>query len=398
MLAVEQDHNVLAGELIISSEHLSPQTLVGDVFDRFSKAPALEAMALVDSDRPAGLITRSKLFFTLSHRFGYELHGKHPIISIADTTPLVVAEADLLDVVIERALARPQQDMYDEIVVIRADGSYLGLLSVKQLVIQQSNALTRSVLLKEMATARAQELERLNQVKSQFLANVTHELRSPVNAIIGLAELLRMAAADGSIDQIRERLSLMISTAANLRAVITNILNLSKLEAGKMEVTCQEVDLGPILAEIAQTTRVLVGAKPVVVTCSAPDRGGVVETDPIKLRQIVMNLASNAAKFTEQGSIALTLSCDAGSVCIEVGDTGIGIREEHLDHIFTAFGQVEDAATKMHEGTGLGLTITQNLVKLLGGSLTVTSTYGEGATFRVTLPRKHETGETHHDG
>ncbi|KAF0219959.1 MAG: hypothetical protein FD174_1683 [Geobacteraceae bacterium] len=381
------DQNVfLAGELIVSSDMVLPQTLVRTVFDLFSLSPQLEALALVDEKKPVGLITRTKFFFILSRRYGYELYAKLPIITIMDTPPLIVSEEEVLEAVIEKALERPPQDIYDEIIVKCSDGTYRGLLSVKQLIIQQSNALTRSVLLKEMATARAQELERINQVKSQFLANVTHELRSPVNAIVGLAELLKMAADTGSIEQIQERLSFMMSTATNLRAVITNILDLSKIEAGKMEVVHQVVDVVSLLSEVAETARILLGDKPVTVRLTIPAEPVMITTDPIKLRQIVTNLTSNAAKFTDEGTIDICLSIGVGSLEIEISDTGIGIKEEDLDLVFTAFGQVEDATTKFHEGTGLGLTISRNLARLIGGAISVTSTYGKGTKFSVCIP------------
>jgi len=382
--------NVLpVGELIISNELTTPQTTVNKVAERFFSTTDLDAMAVVEGNEPVGLVTRTKLLFSLFRRFGFELYGKHPIIVIADTTPLIVPENERLDVVIDKALERTPQDIYDEIIVTSPDGAYKGLLSVKQLVIQQSNALANSVLQKEVASARAQELEKINQVKSQFLANVTHELRSPVNAIIGLAELLRMSADKGSIEQIKERLSFMISSATNLRTVITNILDLSKIEAGRMEVAQQEVDAVSFVAELAETTRILIGKKPVAVEVRAPAMALMVTTDPIKLRQVLMNLVSNAAKFTEAGRIEITLSIIGSNLVIAISDTGIGIKEEDLHKLFTAFSQIEDAKTKTHEGTGLGLTISKNLVELIGGTISITSTYGKGTTFIVSLPLKN---------
>lgn len=389
-LAASENNVSLAGELIISSDHVSLQVVVSMVYDRFSSNPLLEALAVVDGKKPVGLITRTKLFFTLSKRFGYELHARHPIVTIADTKPLIVSETDLLEMVIDKAFARSPKDIYDEIIVTGSDGTYLGLLSVKQLVIQQSNALTRNVLLKEVATARAQELERINQVKSQFLANVTHELRSPVNAIVGLAELLKIAAGKGSIEQVRERISFMVSTATNLRAVINNILDLSKIEAGKMEVKYQVVDVVSLLSEIAETTRILVGDKPVTVNVVVTSNPLCITTDPVKLRQIVTNIASNAAKFTAEGAIVITLGIRDSCMEIEVSDTGIGIRQEDLHLLFTTFGQIEDPAVKTHEGTGLGLAISKNLARLIGGSISLTSTFGQGTKFTVSLPMQNQ--------
>jgi signal transduction histidine kinase len=178
----------------------------------------------------------------------------------------------------------------------------------------------------------------------------------------------------------------MISTASNLRGIITNILDLSKIEAGKMEVANEMVDVGALLFEIAETTRILIGEKPITVRALLSSEPVIISTDPIKLRQILTNLTSNASKFTDEGSIVIALSILEGSIVISVCDTGMGIREEDLNIVFSAFGQVEDATTKSHEGTGLGLSISKNLAKLIGGQITVNSTYGSGSTFSLTLP------------
>lgn len=388
------EHEQRAGELIVTRDWVPPETKVTTVYDLFCDTPNLEALAIADEGRAVGLITRTKLLFRLARRFGYELHAKHPIMSVANCSPLIVCEDDLLDAVIEKACARPPKEVYDEIIVTDADGKYAGLLSLKELVVQQSLALTRSVLLQEVATSRSRELERMNQVKSSFLANVTHELRSPVNAIVGLTQLLKMSADQGSMEQIRERVAFLLNTAGNLRTVITNILDLSKIEAGKMEVASVEVDVASLVAEIAETTRILIGERPVSVGAELPSGPIVLLTDPIKLRQILTNLAGNAAKFTDHGRIDFRLGQTEVSWDIEVCDTGIGIKEEHLSRIFEAFGQVEDATTKTREGTGLGLTISNNLAKLLGATLTVMSTFGRGTTFTLSLPRHpHNKGE-----
>ncbi len=384
------DNILPVGKLIVSDDHVPPHDSVTNIAEKFFSTTDLEAIAIVNENRPVGLITRTKLLFTLFRRFGFELYGKHSIITLAERNPLIVPENMALNEVIDMALERPTQDIYDEIIVTHDNGIFRGLLSVKQLVIQQSNALASSILQKEIASARAQELEKMSQIKSQFLANVTHELRSPVNAILGLAELLRMAAEKNSIEQIKERLSFMITSATNLRTIITNILDLSKIEAGKMTVLYQPVDVSALIEEIAQTTRILIGNKPVnVITTSSPGFITIV-TDSVKLRQILTNLISNAAKFTEAGTITIRVIMQGDTLEISITDTGIGIKEEHLINLFTAFTQVEDAKTKQYEGTGLGLTISKNLVGLIGGSIAVSSTFGTGTIFTVTLPFQND--------
>jgi signal transduction histidine kinase len=372
--------------LITSGDSIHPDTLVADVADRFFRSPQLEALGLVELGEPVGLITRAKLFFSLSRRFGFELYGKKPIIRIAETNPLVIEEAEQLKNAIGKALLRAQNDIYDEIIVVNRHGCYRGLLSMKQMVIQQSHILANSIVQRELANERAKELEKINTVKSQFIANVTHELRSPINAIIGLAELMKIASEKGNITQIKDRLNLLMSSATNLRAIITNILDLSKIEAGKMEVLPETFDIIKMLREIAETTRVLLGKKPVEVEVVAHEGPLHIFSDMIMVRQILINLASNAAKFTDTGKIFFSVAATTDSLRIAVSDTGQGIREKDLDKLFVAFGQLEDAKTKKHEGTGLGLTITKNLLELLEGTISISSCFGTGTTFEIVLP------------
>lgn len=386
-MVLAQDNSLHVGKLITSNECVPPSTAVSHVTDRFFNTAHLDAVALVESREPVGLVTRPKLLFTLFRRYGFELYGKRPIITIADTEPLTIHEDERLDVAIDKALERPAENIYDDIIVVDDGGHYRGLLSVKQMVVQQSNALANSVVQKEMASERAKELEKITHIKSQFIANVTHELRSPVNAIIGLAELMRISCEKGYVDQLRDRLSLLMSSATNLRAIITNILDLSKVEAGKMEVICECFDVVAILREVAETTRILIGSKPVDVGVVVHDSPVFIVADPVKVRQILTNLTSNAAKFTDKGKIVLALGVKDSTIKISVKDTGIGIKEDDLNKLFTAFSQLEDAKTKRYEGTGLGLTITKSLLDLLGGSISVSSKFGEGTTFEVYLPR-----------
>ncbi len=392
----DQNLDISVGSLIASDARVSPQLTVRAVAERFFGSTDFEALAVVDDGEPVALVTRTKLMFKLFRRFGFELFGKHPIIAVADSQPLIVADSERLDVVIDRALERRPEDIYDEIIVTDGAGRYRGLLSVKHLVIQQGNALAQTMLQREMASERARELERVNTIRSRFMAHVTHELRSPVNVIIGLSELMRMALDEGSMDQVRSRLASIISNATNLRTIVTNVLDLSKLEANKMTVSLRPFDLAETVRDVAASARVLARAKPVIVDVAAPDEPVVIKSDPVKVRQILMNLASNAAKFTETGSILFAVSLGDHSVSVSVIDTGIGIRGEHLDRLFLAFSQIEDAKTRRREGTGLGLLIAQSMARLLAGDLDVSSEFGKGSTFTITLPRTPaQEGEQH---
>lgn len=387
--AVTTQEFTSVGELLTSRDSVPPETRVGEVSERFFKSSSLDALALVKGSRPVGLLTRQRFFFSIFRRFGFELYAREAVSVIAYMKPLVVAGDERLDAVLDRALHRDPEHVYDDLIVVDGIGDYLGLLSVKQLVLEQSFSLANILMQRELATTRAREAEEIGRIKAQFLANVTHELRSPVNAIIELGELIRLAANNGYIDQINDRLALLLSSATNLRSIITNILNLSKLEAGRMEVFAEDFDLIALLREVADTTQVLVAAKPIKVELASNAGQFEVHSDPVKIRQIVLNLTSNAAKFTERGTIVIALEPGAAVVRISVTDTGVGIQEKDLARLFEAFSQVADAQTKHVDGTGLGLTITKQLVEMLGGAVRVRSEFGSGSTFEVVLPRKY---------
>jgi len=386
-------HFPAIGELVSNSRAVSVETTVKTVADEFFHDPKLEAIAIVDGAKPLGLVTRTKFLFTVFRQFGWEIYQRKSVLSVAEPAPLILPDWSRLDAALTLALARGAQDLYDEILVTREDGSFAGLLSVRQMVVQQTHTLANIIMQKELANERARELEEIGRIKSQFLANVTHELRSPVNAIIELAELLRIAAENGYVGQVRDRLTLLMSSATNLRSVITNMLDLSKIEAGRMNVITETFDVVLLLQEVAETTRMLLGGKPIDVIVSTEGRAFEMHSDPVKLRQIVQNFASNAAKFTDAGRIVIQQTSTNSTLSIAVSDTGIGIHAADLQKLFIAFSQLEDAHTKTREGTGLGLAITKELAQMLGGRVDVESEPGRGSTFTIHIPLQTEISE-----
>jgi signal transduction histidine kinase len=378
------------GALISSAGAVSPATLTRDVAERFFRDHALEALALVDRGRPVGLITRPRLLLKLARGFGHELYARKPIARIADADPLVVTEDAGVVTTVAAALDRAPDALYDEVIVVDSAGGYLGLLSVRALVLQQGLALARSAAEREAALARAHDLETLDRLRAQFLAHATHELRSPVNVVVGVAELVRRHAEKGAWHQVAARLPLLQRSAATLRTTVNNILDLSKLEAGKAEVTIGPVELPPLLEDVAGMARLLAGEKPLAVVLEDEAAPPEFPTDGLKLRQIITNLATNAVKFTPRGRVTLGAAGEPGGLRLWVTDTGIGIRQEDLARLFTPFGQLADPASRQHEGTGLGLVITRSMVQLLGGRIEVESRHGEGTTVTVQLPRAEE--------
>ncbi|MGE4579157.1 MAG: sensor histidine kinase [Desulfuromonadales bacterium] len=374
------------GQLAESCIAIDPETRVNEVARMFLDDPQLEAVAVVEENLPAALVTRQKLFTVLLKPYAREVFARSSIMEIADTTPMIVQARESLIQVIDRSMQRPYTDIYDEIIVTDDDGDFAGILSVKRLVIEQGHVLARSMDEKELAWARAQEMQKVSEIRSQFIAHVTHELRSPVNVIIGLTELMGFALKKGQMVEAEKKLSTLTASATNLRAIITNILDLSKIEAGKMEIISENFDLMDILRDVVEGTRILIGGKAVNVLFESPVPSFSMYADLVKIRQILVNLMSNAAKFTDEGHIVLSFKPGTERIQLMVKDTGIGIRQDDLQRLFTAFSQLEDAKSRRREGTGLGLTITRELVDLLGGSIEVSSQYGRGTTFTTTLP------------
>ena len=373
------------GELISARDTVAPQMRVAAVVDQFFNGRKLEALAIVDAGHVVGLALRGKIFATLfSRRFGFELYARSPIIEIAETAPLIVKATEPLDRILEKAMQRPATDIYDEVVVVDDNDSYLGLLSVKGMVLAQGDALSQSLIQRELAIGRELEMQKVSEIKSEFIAHVSHELRSPANVILGAAELMQIALKEKDFAELERHINLLTIGTVNMRAIITNILDLSKIDAGKMEVLPGPFEVRALLQEVADMTQVLLGGRPVAVRVVAEP--AVLVADFVKIRQILVNLASNAAKFTEKGSIEISCSPADGGMILAVKDSGIGLQPEDLKKLFLPFAQVESAKTRQHQGTGLGLTITQKLVQLLGGTITVESSYGHGSTFSLFLP------------
>jgi signal transduction histidine kinase len=233
---------------------------------------------------------------------------------------------------------------------------------------------------------QSQEVERANKLKSEFLASMSHELRTPINALIGYTALL----LDGVLGEItpkqHEALTRGRAAAEHLLALINDILDLARIEAGKMPLHVTQVPVADVVREVAQQIEPMVRKKQLdFVTDVSPDTPALI-TDRTKVKQVLLNLLSNAVKFTTKGGVTIKARPADGGVRIDVIDSGIGIRPDDLQAIWEDFRQVDQSRTREFGGTGLGLGITLKLLDRLGGSVVVKSVYGEGSTFSVTLP------------
>jgi PAS domain S-box-containing protein len=228
--------------------------------------------------------------------------------------------------------------------------------------------------------------ESANRAKSQFLAVMSHELRTPLNAILGYGDLLSMEICGPVADDQRDKLARMRSSALYLVALIGQVLDFERIEAGQEQVLAERTDISEFLRRAASDIEPQAMKKGLTLTITAPDEPVHVTTDLAKLRQIVLNLLSNAVKFTEQGEIQLSARRVDGEIEFSVRDTGMGIPPEHQEQIFDPFWQVDQRLTRTVGGAGLGLTIVQRVTQLLGGRVAVESAPGRGATFTVRLP------------
>jgi two-component system sensor histidine kinase EvgS len=224
-----------------------------------------------------------------------------------------------------------------------------------------------------------------NQAKSMFLANMSHELRTPLNAIIGFSELLQDEGQNSFSQRHQEFVGYVLSAGQHLLKLVTDILDLSKVEAGRMELNCQTVLLSDVLEEVRATVEPLAQRSEIALSFGAVEKLAPIWADPLRLKQILLNLLTNATKFTPKGGqVRLDAEEIPGGLEVRVRDTGVGIRQEDLPRLFHAFERVVTSAEGA--GTGLGLALTKQLVELHGGTIDVVSVWGQGSTFSVRLP------------
>lgn len=243
----------------------------------------------------------------------------------------------------------------------------------------------------ELSIQAVKEMCEVDRLKSQFLANMSHELRTPLNSIIGFSRVI-LKGIDGPITELQQNdLTAIYNSGQHLLALINDILDLSKIEAGKMELSFDEVNIVEMINSVMSTATGLVKDKPITLKKNIAPNLPTARADAIRVRQVLLNLLSNAAKFTDEGEISVEASVEQGpngqpEILISVSDTGPGIAEADQAKLFQPFSQVDDSPTRKTGGSGLGLSISRRLIEMHGGRIGVRSTVGQGSTFYFTLP------------
>ncbi len=330
--------------------------------------------------------------------------GQGTAITFGKSRPLHLAPIDLRAIgdIAARMGGAPMPQGSDEMRTIERDlrGSLEQLQGREAELQRRSEELTRlNVELEETNRGvvalyaeleeKAAALRRADELKSRFLSHVSHEFRTPVNSVMALARLL-LRRADGDLTPEQEKQVAFISKAAEgLAEMVDDLLDLAKMEAGKIELRPSEFELSQAFGAVRALMRPLATNEAVILTFVDPPQGLTLKADEAKLGQILRNLVSNALKFTEAGEVRVQASHDAASdmVSIDVVDTGIGLAPENQELIFQEFSQVSNPLQRAVKGTGLGLPLSRKLAELMGGTLVVTSTLGSGSTFTFRVPR-----------
>ncbi|HLG85642.1 MAG TPA: ATP-binding protein [Alphaproteobacteria bacterium] len=373
-----------AFRLLINAPTLGPDATSGEVYDLLVARPEIPCIPIIDHDWIVGAVDRVSLLNRFSRHLMRDYYFGRPVSLVLDPEPLVIDADTPISVLTERISHEKPQALTAGFIITR-DGRYAGV----------GTALDMMRASVEEAQLRAAELSRLQKVaeeanrsKTLFLANMSHEFRTPLNAIIGFGEVLGSQRFGPLNARQAEYIEDIRNSGVHLLALVNDILEMSKAEAGKLELHENCVLLEELAINCLRTVRQRAQEAGLELSLELPDKHVELWCDPVKLRQIIVNLLSNAVKFTNPGgkvAVEARLLVDGG-LEIAVADNGIGMSPEQIPLALQAFVQIDNSSNRSHQGTGLGLPLCKQLTELHGGELIVESALGKGSRMRVRLP------------
>jgi signal transduction histidine kinase len=345
---------------ILSAVYCAPAFVLAFTGAANAALGVLLCMAVMMNALSQHVLSRNMIFLTLPiPALGLVLTGYHIGLALFEDYALFVAMTMVIITGQSVSLART------------AAHSYASLFAAKAEAVRQAQA--------------RREADAANEAKSQFLANMSHELRTPLNAIIGYSEILRETAIDDARGQDIADTERILRASRHLLGLINDVLDVAKIEAGKMDIVAATFDPARVIASAAEAVGPAMAARGNRIELTIASDLGVVRSDAKRFQQCLLNLLSNAAKFTENGQVKVTAWREDESLILEVSDTGIGIAPARLAAIFEPFVQADRDTAVKFGGTGLGLTLTRQIARLLGGDIAATSVMGQGSAFRLSI-------------
>jgi len=312
--------------------------------------------------------------------------------SILTICLIVLGMAGLIGYVLADSIAKPLHELHKGTEIIGSGNLDFKVgTDVNDEIGQLSRAFDQMTDNLKNVIASMRKVEELDRLKSMFIASMSHELRTPLNSIIGFTGILLMGMAGELNEEQRKQLSMVKSSAGHLLNLINDVIDVSKIEAEKIQLDVKEFDLSRVVKEVEDSFTVAVEEKGLKLSVDMPDKT-MIKSDERRVKQIIMNLVSNAIKFTEKGEIAIRVMGNGERVSISIKDTGMGVRTEDMSKLFKQFSRIIVEGQPLQEGTGLGLYLSQKLARVLGGEIKAESEFGRGSEFTFTLPLEYKEG------
>lgn len=380
--------------LIQDCPALAPDTPGSTVYQMFSEDADLLACAVVEDGRPLGLVSRNAFFVKMADVHGRALYAKRPITRLMQADPLIVESSSPVEIVSEMIVTDRPSALFEGFVIV-SEGLYAGVgtgAGLLKAVHEEAEQRNRRLVTQSEQLGRMRiEALTASRAKTEFLATMSHEIRTPLNGVLGLTQLL---LESDLADEQRRMANTIQSSGEILLRLLNDVLDLSKIEAGKMDIEPVDFDLSELVAGAGDlwSPRARQKGLDFTVTLDAGDSLWIT-SDPVRIKQILFNLISNAIKFTEAGAVEASVSVVAlmpGRSILrgEVRDSGPGIPQAARERLFQAFSQADASTTRLHGGTGLGLTICKRLAELFDGTIGFDSKPGAGARFWFEIPVK----------